>query len=53
MAVNINKNEILRLAEKYKPEMSRFSRDIIAIPSESCGERSSFKNKRRNGKGRF
>lgn len=29
---------ILAQAEKYKPEMSRFLRDMIAIPSESCGE---------------
>jgi putative selenium metabolism hydrolase len=32
-------DEILRLAEKYKPQMSRFLRDMIAIPSESCGEK--------------
>ncbi len=31
--------EINRLAEKYKPEMSAFLRDMIALPSESCGER--------------
>lgn len=31
--------EILRLAESYKPQMSKFLRDMIAIPSESCGER--------------
>lgn len=39
MAMNINKEEILKLAEKYKPEMSKFLRDMIAIPSESCGEK--------------
>lgn len=39
MEVNINKEEILKLAEKYKPEMSRFLRDMIAIPSESCDEK--------------
>lgn len=31
--------EVLRLAEKYKPEMTRFLRDMIAIPSESCNEK--------------
>lgn len=28
----------LELAQKYQPEMSRFLRDLIAIPSESCEE---------------
>jgi len=31
--------KILALAEKYKPEMTRFLRDMIAIPSESCDEK--------------
>jgi putative selenium metabolism hydrolase len=31
--------QILELAEKYKPQMSKFLRDMIAIPSESCGEK--------------
>lgn len=31
--------KILELAEKYKPEMSKFLRDMIALPSESCRER--------------
>ena len=35
----INKEEILELAQKYKPEMSKFLRDMVAIPSESCGEK--------------
>ncbi|ABZ85174.1 succinyl-diaminopimelate desuccinylase, putative [Heliomicrobium modesticaldum Ice1] len=30
--------EVLKLAEKYKRDMSRFLRDLIAIPSESCNE---------------
>jgi hypothetical protein len=30
---------ILGLAEKYKSQMSRFLRDMIAIPSESCNEK--------------
>ncbi|NFQ68235.1 YgeY family selenium metabolism-linked hydrolase [Clostridium sporogenes] len=36
---NIKKEEILKLAEKYKPEMSRFLRDMALIPSESCDEK--------------
>lgn len=39
MIKNINKKEIFELAKKYKPEISKFLRDMIAIPSESCGER--------------
>jgi len=35
----INKEEILELAQRYKAEMSKFLRDMIAIPSESCGEK--------------
>jgi putative selenium metabolism hydrolase len=31
--------DIARLAERYTPEMVRFLRDMIAIPSESTGER--------------
>ncbi|WP_380183407.1 YgeY family selenium metabolism-linked hydrolase [Kalamiella sp. sgz302252] len=31
--------EILELANKYQPEMTRFLRDMIAIPSESCDEK--------------
>ena len=30
--------QILELAEKYKPQMSKFLRDMISIPSESCDE---------------
>lgn len=30
--------KVLELAEKYKPDMSKFLRDMIALPSESCGE---------------
>ncbi|MFC0905223.1 YgeY family selenium metabolism-linked hydrolase [Clostridium sp. MT-14] len=39
MALNVNSEKILKLAEKYKPEISRFLRDMAAIPSESCGEK--------------
>lgn len=31
--------KVLELAKKYEPEMSRFLRDLIAIPGESCGEK--------------
>ncbi len=31
--------EILKKAEEYKPRMSKFLRDMIAIPSESCDEK--------------
>lgn len=31
--------KILQLAETYKPQMSKFLRDMIAIPSESCCEK--------------
>ncbi|PJE79641.1 putative succinyl-diaminopimelate desuccinylase [invertebrate metagenome] len=30
--------DILKKAEEYKPDMTRFLRDMIAIPSESCNE---------------
>ena len=30
---------VRELAEKYRPDMTRFLRDMIRIPSESCGER--------------
>ena len=32
-------NAIKQAAERYRPDMSRFLRDMIAIPSESCEER--------------
>ncbi|MCL2009415.1 MAG: YgeY family selenium metabolism-linked hydrolase [Synergistaceae bacterium] len=31
--------KINELAEKYEPDMTRFLRDMIAVPSESCDER--------------
>ncbi|MEG1254527.1 YgeY family selenium metabolism-linked hydrolase [Clostridium sp.] len=31
-------DEILKLAENYKSDMTKFLRDMIAIPSESCHE---------------
>lgn len=35
---DIDYNLILEKAEAYKPEISRFLRDLLAIPSESCQE---------------
>lgn len=35
---NYKEAEIMELAERYMPQMSSFLRDMIAIPSESCGE---------------
>ena len=32
-------DKVLELAEKYKPEMTKFLRDMVKIPSESCEER--------------
>lgn len=32
-------SEILEQAENYKPEISKFLRDMIALPSESCQEK--------------
>ncbi|MBW1635124.1 MAG: YgeY family selenium metabolism-linked hydrolase [Deltaproteobacteria bacterium] len=34
----LNFAKINQLAEKYKPEMTAFLRDMVAIPSESCDE---------------
>lgn len=39
MQREIKTDEILKLAEAYKKDMSRFLRDMIKIPSESCHER--------------
>ncbi len=35
----INYNEVSELAESYKPAMTRFLRDMIKLPSESCLEK--------------
>jgi len=35
---NIDYNQVLEKAEAYKPEISRFLRDLLAIPSESGQE---------------
>jgi putative selenium metabolism hydrolase len=36
---SIPSTEIAKLAERYTPDMVRFLRDMIAIPSESAGEK--------------
>ena len=36
--MDIKFDEVLRLAKQYEPDMTRFLRDMIAIPSESCQE---------------
>lgn len=38
MSKDLKVDEVLKLAEKYKDDMSKFLRDMIAIPSESCRE---------------
>ncbi|MCP4297498.1 MAG: YgeY family selenium metabolism-linked hydrolase [Proteobacteria bacterium] len=37
--MDLDFQKILQKAEEYKPQISRFLRDMIAIPSESCGEK--------------
>lgn len=39
MSKEISFNKILEAAKKYEPEMSKFLRDMIRIPSESCQEK--------------
>lgn len=36
--MDMNFQQIMQKAEEYKPQISKFLRDMIAIPSESCGE---------------
>jgi len=36
--MEVSFDKVLQQAEKYKPRISRFLRDMIAIHSESCGE---------------
>jgi putative selenium metabolism hydrolase len=37
--MNVDFQKVLQKAEEYKADMSKFLRDMIAIPSESCDER--------------
>ena len=39
MAKNIPFKLILEKAKDYQADMTRFLRDMVAIPSESCDER--------------
>ena len=39
MAPKIDAAKIKNLAKKYEPDMTRFLRDMIRLPSESCEER--------------
>ena len=39
MVKSVPFDDILALAKRYQPEMTRFLRDMIAIPSESCDEK--------------
>jgi putative selenium metabolism hydrolase len=41
--VDVKFQEVLQKAEEYKPQISKFLRDMIAIPSESCGEEAVIK----------
>lgn len=36
--MKVDFKKVLELAEKYKPDITKFLRDMIAIPSESCDE---------------
>ncbi len=36
--MNVKFEQIMELAQRYEPEISKFLRDMIAIPSESCQE---------------
>ncbi len=36
--MKVNFQKVLEKAEEYKKDMTKFLRDMIAIPSESCGE---------------
>lgn len=36
--MKVDFDKVLELAKKYEPEMTKFLRDMIAIPSESCQE---------------
>ena len=37
--MSVDFKQILAKAEEYKPEMTKFLRDMIAIPSESAQEK--------------
>ncbi|MBQ0009278.1 MAG: YgeY family selenium metabolism-linked hydrolase, partial [Firmicutes bacterium] len=37
--MKVSFEEILKKAESYKADMTKFLRDMVKIPSESCGEK--------------
>lgn len=37
--MKIEFEKVLELAQKYKPDMTKFLRDMVRIPGESCGEK--------------
>ncbi len=37
--MDIDFKKVLQKAEEYEPQITKFLRDMIAIPSESCGEK--------------
>ncbi|MCP3873810.1 MAG: YgeY family selenium metabolism-linked hydrolase [Desulfobacteraceae bacterium] len=39
MEMSLDFKQILEKAKEYKPDMSKFLRDMISIPSESCDEK--------------
>ncbi len=45
--IQIHKDAILQQAEKYRDDMIRFLRDMIALPSESCHEGEAIQRIRR------
>ena len=50
----IDFNKINELAESYKPDMTRFLRDMIKLPSESCQEKAVVHaDQGRDGEGGF
>jgi hypothetical protein len=53
-AATMNFEAIKSAAKGYEADMTRFLRDLIAIPSESCGEEGVIKpHRRRDGEGRL
>src|SRR5690554_5995288 len=38
MYMTLDFKKVLKKANEYKPQISKFLRDMIAIPSESCNE---------------
>ena len=45
--------KINEAAMGYKDDMTKFLRDLVRIPGESCGEKGHIMNQRGNGKSRI